>query len=113
MRYIGAELLAGIVIETKMLSCINPAESCFFRSCGKSIERPLHAGEDFGCHLKAELIASKKRSQHRRRGAADRRMGAWIGWIRRCIFCLRQPGAVPATADRRNRPPEFVGVFGV
>ena len=64
MRYVGAELLAGRVIEAKMLSRVNPAESCFFSGRGETLEWTLHAGKDFRSYLEAELIASKKRSQN-------------------------------------------------
>jgi hypothetical protein len=89
MRYFGAELLAGRVIEAKMLSRVNPAESRLFSGRGESTERPLHAGKDFGRRLEAELIASEKPSQHRCGGAADCRMSAWIRGIRRRIFRFR------------------------
>src|ERR1700749_2631404 len=88
-RYLQSEKFAGIVIGAEVLSCVDTAQSGFFRCRGKGREMKSYPRQRLGGHIKCESIA-KVCAQNLRPRKADGAVSTGVGGIGRGLVRQRE-----------------------
>ena len=89
-RYLLSEEFSGVVIGTEMLSCVDAAQSRFFRCRGEGREVTSYARQRLGGNVKCEPIAEVC-SQNFRSCEADGAVSTGVGRIGCGFGCQRKP----------------------
>src|SRR5258707_4335842 len=121
LAYAAAGLQSRFVGGSKMNAPIDTACARFRRGGGEAGERAHHARQQVGARRKGDVIAAKEARQYDRGCSAESAVSGYVIRKRRrddqrAPRCIRFRGGVAvqiAIANRRDRPPEIIGILCV
>src|SRR4029077_1745223 len=119
--HLPAQTLAGDVVSTEVLPCVNTAQSALLRRGGEPGEVSGHSRQRLGADIESELVAEVK-AQHGRARFTDCAVCSGVGRIWSGLRGLWKPGWIRVRlrisisarqSNRSYRTPKVVRVLGL